>query len=141
MAKALKTQQNEASVTDFLSQIEDENKRKDAFAVRDMMEKITGHPAKMWGASIIGFDSYHNKSKRSSQESDWPIVGFSPRKQNLTLYIMPGFERYKDLTEKLGTFKTGKSCLYLKKLSDVNQQILQDLIKCSVEDMRAEHHV
>lgn len=89
----------------------------------------------MWGPSIIGFGVYHYKYA-SGREGDWPIAAFSPRKGNLTLYIMPGFERYKELMNKLGKFKTGKCCLYIKKLEDVNMSVLKDLVKSSAEEMK-----
>lgn len=99
------------------------------------MEEITGEPAKMWGDSIVGFGSYHYKYA-SGQEGDWMLTAFSPRKQNLTLYIMPGFERYENLMKQLGKYKTGKSCLYIKKLEDVDLEVLKELIDLSVKQMR-----
>ncbi len=106
----LKTKLNDASVIDFLNSVEDEQKRKDSFKVLKLMQKITASEPKMWGTSIIGFGSYHYKYK-SGREGDWFLTGFSPRKQNLTLYIMSGFKRFDDLLEKLGKYKTGKSAL------------------------------
>lgn len=91
----------------------------------------------MWGTSIVGFGSYHYKSERSSQEGDWPLTGFSPRKQSLTIYVMPGFEHYQELLEKLGKHKTSKSCLYINKLSDVDMDILKKIIEKSYLHMKA----
>jgi hypothetical protein len=135
----IKTQKNDASVTDFLDAVSDETKRKDSYVLLDMFSKITGEEPKMWGASIIGFGQYHYKSERSSQEGDWPLTGFSPRKQNLTLYIMPGFANYSDLLTNLGKHKTSVGCLYINKLSDVDQNVLEKIIKLSFEDMKKKH--
>ncbi|MGR3808939.1 DUF1801 domain-containing protein [Jiulongibacter sp. NS-SX5] len=135
MAKAdLKTKENDASVDEFLNAVDHEVKRKDAFHVKEMMESITGLPPKMWGPSIIGFGSYHYKYD-SGREGDMLKVGFSPRKTALTLYIMPGFDRYEELMAKLGKYKTGKSCLYIKRLADVDEEILKELIKGSWDYM------
>lgn len=131
----LKTKINDKSVDEFLNGLPDEKKRQDSFRIKKMMEEITGEPAKMWGDSIIGFGSYHYKYT-SGQEGDWMLTAFSPRKQNLTLYIMPGFEHYEHLMKKLGKYKTGKSCLYIKKLEDVDLEILKELIDLSVKQMR-----
>lgn len=131
----LKTQVNDADVMEFLHQIEDEAKQKDALRVLEMMKEITGEPAKMWGKSIVGFGTYHYKYA-SGREGDWMATAFSPRKANLTIYIMPGFEKYPELMEKLGKYKTGRSCLYLKKLEDVDEKILRKLIKKGYEDIR-----
>jgi hypothetical protein len=98
------------------------------------METISREPAKMWGTAIVGFGTYHYKYD-SGREGDSPKVGFSPRAQNLTLYIMPGFNRYPELMEKLGKYKTGKSCLYVKKLEDIDSDILQELITESINYM------
>ena len=122
-----KTTENEASVEDFLNTVKDESKRADSFEVKQMMERITGHPAKMWGSSIVGFDVYHYKYN-SGRVGDMLKVGFSPRSTALTLYIMPGFDRYEELMSKLGKYKTGKSCLYIKKLENVDKAVLEELI-------------
>jgi hypothetical protein len=131
----LKTKRNDRSVEAFLNGIADEQKRRDAFAILKLMKKITKAEPQMWGASIVGFGNYHYKYA-SGREGDWPITGFSPRKQNLTLYIMPGFVRYDELMKKLGKYKTGKSCLYIKTLDDVDLPTLRTLIKESVQYMR-----
>lgn len=132
----LKTIANNASVDDFINAVADETKRQDSFALVELFSKITGEKPKMWGSSIIGFGQYHYKSERSSQEGDWPLTGFSPRKQNLTLYITPGFDKYTNLLENLGKHKTSKGCLYINKLSDVDQNVLEELIKASFTDMK-----
>lgn len=131
----LKTLANDASVTEFINTVEDETKRKDSHTLLNMFSRITGETAKMWGTSIIGFGMYHYKSDRSTQEGDWPLVAFSPRKQNLTLYLMPGSEKYEALLSVLGKHKTSKACLYINKLSDVDTDILEKLILHSYEDM------
>lgn len=136
MAKTTpKTIQNDASPTEFIAAVADEQKRADAQLVLKMMEEITGEPAKMWGPSIIGFGSYHYKYA-SGREGDWMLTGFSPRKTALTLYLIGGVDRNTELLEKLGKYKTGKSCLYLKKLSDVDLEVLRELITVSVEQTR-----
>lgn len=132
----LKTQRNDVDVTRFLDSVEDERRRADCLAVVDIMRAATGEEPRMWGASIVGFGSYHYRYD-SGHEGDWALVGFSPRKQNLTLYIMPGFDRYEHLMGRLGRFKTGKSCLYLRRLSDVDVGVLAELVTASVAHMRA----
>ncbi len=129
----LKTKRNDAAnVEAFLNSLTDERKRRDAFAILDIMKKATKAEPKMWGNSIIGFGNYHYKYE-SGREGDWFVTGFSPRKQNLTLYIMPGFERYNELLKKLGKHKTGKSCLYINTLDDVDLPTLRELVKQSVK--------
>ncbi len=128
MAKAKnKTVENEGSVDNFLNSVKDETKKADCLRIKSIMEEISGEPAKMWGTSIVGFGNYHYKYE-SGREGDFMKVGFSPRAQNVTLYIMPGFGRYEDLMSKLGKHKIGKSCLYVKKLADVDEDILKELI-------------
>src|SRR3989344_269226 len=120
----LKTKVTKQDPKDFLNTIEPEEKRKDGFSLLEMFEKVTGEKAVMWGTSIVGFGMYHYKSERSTQEGDWPLVGFSPRKQNLTLYIMHGNQDSAALLEKLGPHKTSVGCLYIKKLDDVDRKVL-----------------
>ncbi|HMR01405.1 MAG TPA: DUF1801 domain-containing protein [Candidatus Gracilibacteria bacterium] len=132
----LKTQKNKASVKKFIASVENEQKRKDSEELVKIFEEVTKMKATMWGTSIIGFGSYHYKSERSSQEGDWPLTGFSPRKQNLTIYIMPGFKEYQDLLAKLGKHKHSVSCLYINKLSDIDIKILKKLIKQSITEMK-----
>jgi hypothetical protein len=128
----LKTQKNDASVEDYLNAVANEKQREDSFVVNDLMKEVTGEQPAMWGDSIVGFGSYRYKYA-SGREGEWPVIGFSPRKQNLTLYIMDGFEDYDSLLEKLGKHKTGKSCLYINKLEDVDLPTLRELIERSVE--------
>lgn len=134
----LKTKQTEQSVDKFLKTVEDETRRKDCLAVAKLMEGVTGLKPKMWGPSIVGFGSYHYKYA-SGQEGDWPITAFSPRKQNLTLYIMPGFDRYDELMKKLGKHSTGKSCLYIKRLDDIHLPTLKKLVSESVKYMKKKY--
>ncbi len=128
----LKTKQNSASVNDFISSIEDEKRRKDCRTVLAMMQEITGDKPKMWGESIIGFGSYHYRYE-SGREGDWFLTGFSPRKEALTLYIMSGLKGAQALLKKLGKYKTGKSCLYINKLEDIDLATLRELIARSVK--------
>ena len=132
----LKTKLNDASVEDFLNGVADENRRRDCFAVLEIMREVTGEEPQMWGASIIGFGSYRYKYA-SGREGDWPLTAFSPRKQNLTLYIMPGFARYTGLMQKLGKHKTGKGCLYINKLKEIDQPTLRELVAQSVAHVKA----
>lgn len=133
-----KTKPTSISVTEFLRGIEDPDKRRDAKKVSAMMRAATGSRARMWGSNIVGFGQYHYKYE-SGREGDFMITGFSPRKQALTLYIMPGFKSQAALMKKLGKYKTGKSCLYIKRLSDVDEAILQRLITDSVKLMRRKY--
>ncbi|MEJ2256681.1 MAG: DUF1801 domain-containing protein [Woeseiaceae bacterium] len=133
-----KTRPTRASVTDFLKSVDDPRRRVDARKVAAMMRKATGKRAKMWGSSIVGFGTYHYKYD-SGREGDFMVTGFSPRKQALTVYIMPGFARFDALMKKLGKYQTGKSCLYIKRLSDVEEDVLEELINESVKFMRREY--
>ena len=137
MAKStdVKTKVNDASVTDFLNTVTDEQKRKDSFEILKIMKQITKEEPKMWGASSVGFGSYHYKGA-SGREGDWMLTGFSPRKQNLTLYLMHGFDEQKDLLKKLGKHKTSMGCLYIKKLDDVDKKVLKELVAGSVKRMK-----
>lgn len=139
MAKAeLKTKPTKADVEKFLNSIKDEKKREDAFKVLKMMKQITKEEPKMWGPSIVGFGSYHYKYE-SGREGDMCMTGFSPRKQNLTIYIMHGFERYEKLIKNLGKYKTGISCLYINKLEDVDLKVLKELISEDVKYMKKKY--
>lgn len=132
----LKTKVTKASATAFLKGISDINKKKDCLQLLKIFEDATGEKAKMWGESIVGFGSYHYESTRSKQKGDWPLTGFSPRKQNITIYIMPGFKLYPEIMNKLGKYKTSVSCLYIRKLGDINIKLLSSLIKKSVAEMK-----
>ena len=131
----LKTTKNDKDPLAFLQSVENEKRKADSLVVMQMMEEITGKKPVMWGPSIVGFGSFHYKYA-SGHEGDWMITGFSPRKQALTLYIMPGFDRYENLMSQLGKYKTGKSCLYINKLEDVDKNILHELIAHSVKHMK-----
>lgn len=136
MAKAeVKTKVNDASVTKFLDSVTDEQKRNDCFEILKIMKQVTREEPKMWGTSIVGFGSYHYKGK-SGREGDWMLVGFSPRKQNLTLYLMGGFDTHATLLDKLGKYTTGAGCLYIKKLDHVNKKVLKELVQASVKRMK-----
>lgn len=129
-----KTAPTGASVGDYIERIDDPQRKKDCISILDLMKKITGEEPKMWGPSIVGFGSYHYKYE-SGREGDMILTGFSNRKQNITIYIMSGFKKYDDLLAKVGKFKTGKSCFYIKRLSDIDVEILKKMIKLSVEEV------
>ncbi len=131
----LKTKKTNASVTACLNAIGDRQKRADCKAIAKMMRDATGKRARMWGGSIVGYSSYDYKYA-SRHEGNWPICSLSPRAQNITIYIMPGFSKFEKQMNKLGKYKTGKSCLYIKKLDDVDRKVLGDLITGSVKEMR-----
>lgn len=136
MVKAeLKTKETRASVEKFLNGIKDEKKREDSFKILKLMKQITKAEPKMWGSSIIGFGNYHYKYA-SGREGDWFLTGFSPRKQSLTLYTMTYLEKHKDILRKLGKFKTGKGCLYVNNLEDVDMKVLRELITASVKKLK-----
>ena len=136
----LKTKATTQSVSEFLNSIEDKTKIADCRTLGKMMREATGKRAKMWGTSIVGFGTY-DYEYASGHEGSWPLVGFSPRSKNLTLYIMPGFSKFDKLMSQLGKFKTGKSCLYIKSLEDVNQKKLKTLIEGSVKHMKRKYSV
>ncbi|MDJ0699372.1 MAG: DUF1801 domain-containing protein [Woeseiaceae bacterium] len=131
----LKTRPTKASVTEFINGIDDKQKRADARTVASMMRRATGCRARMWGDSIVGYGSY-SYTNTAGKDFEWMLTGFSPRKQALTIYIMPGFSKFESLLKRLGKYKTGKSCLYVKRLSDVNERVLEQLIGRSVKHMR-----
>lgn len=131
-----KTRPTNQDVVAFLHSVEHKTRREDGLALLNMMVEETGEEAVMWGSSIVGFGSYHYQYA-SGREGDMPLVGFSPRKQSMTIYIMPGFDEYEDLLASLGKHKIGKSCLYVNKLADVDENVLRRLIRQSVEHMQA----
>jgi len=131
----LKTKPTEASVKEFLNQIPDKQRRDDCFTIAKLMEEVTGAKPKMWGPSIVGFGTFHYKYE-SGREGDWLVTGFSPRKNDLTLYLMMGFAQHRELMAQLGKHKTSKSCLYIKRLDDVHVPTLKKLIKESVKQLR-----
>ena len=130
-----KTTPNDQDVEQFLNSVDDERKRKDSFTILELMKQVTGLEPRMWGSSIVGFGSYHY-TYESGREGDMILAGFSPRKQNLTLYNMSGFERYDDLLQKLGKHTTGKGCLYIKRLDDVDLPTLKSLIEESFKHVK-----
>jgi len=137
MAK-LKTAPNDLSVTDFLDSIEDKRKRDDSYALLEKMERISGAKAVMWGESIIGCGSYRYQYK-SGREGEWFLTGFSPRKNALTLYLMGGLLQQAELLERLGKHKTGKGCLYIKRLSDVDNSVLEEMITLGIQKLKEAH--
>jgi hypothetical protein len=132
----LKTKKTRLNVDTFLKSVKDETKRDDCYKIIDMMQQATKAEPKIWGTAIIGFGDYRYKSERTGREGDWFVVGFSPRKANITLYLVHGLGNSK-LLEKLGKFKTTGGCLYLNKLSDVNTKVLAELIKFTVKSCPA----
>jgi len=136
----LKTKQHDSDVTEFINSFADtEQKRKDSFELLKLMEEITGLKPLTWGPSIIGFGSYHYKSERSTQEGDWFLVGFSPRKAAISLYVFTGAKEHEHLIRDLGKFKMGKACIYVKKLSDINQDALKKLILTTVDYLKSKY--
>jgi hypothetical protein len=136
----IKTQKTKESVAKFLAAIEEEEKQKDCKVLLKMFAEATGEKPAMWGDSIIGYGVYHYQSERSKQAGDWFMVGFSPRKQALTIYIIEGVKKYATQLEKLGKHKlSGGSCLYIKRLSDIDTAVLESIIKTSYAAMKADH--
>ncbi|HNP63312.1 MAG TPA: DUF1801 domain-containing protein [Woeseiaceae bacterium] len=133
-----KTRPNRQSVTEFINGIDDTGRRADVKKIAAMMRKATGKNARMWGPGIVGYGEYHYRYA-SGREGDFMITGFSPRKQSISVYIMPGFASFGGLMKKLGKYKTGKSCLYINRLSDVDEKVLQKLIDDSVKLMRKKY--
>ena len=132
----LKTKRTGASVRQFLQSVENEQRRKDGFELLEIFEQATKMSPALWGDSIVGFGEYHYKSERSRQEGDWPLTGFSPRKRNMTVYIMPGFSDYQDLLSKLGSHQTSVSCIYFSRLENIDVKVLKQIIRRSVADMK-----
>jgi hypothetical protein len=142
MAKSaeLKTKKNEASVEDFIDAIQDETLREDCLEIAKLMKQVTKSDGKMWGSSIIGFGEQH-LVYASGRELDWMLIGFSPRKQNITLYLPGALESYKNLLDNLGKHTTGKGCLYIKKLADVDKKVLKELVNTSAKNAQKVKHV
>jgi len=137
----LKTKQTENDVIEFISSFADsEQKRNDSFELIKLMKDLTGCVPKMWGPSIIGFGSYHYKSERSRQEGDWPLIGFSPRKAAISLYVYTGAREHEHLLEGLGKYKMGKACIYVKKLSDINVDVLKKLAGSTISFLKARYN-
>lgn len=135
----LKTQKTTASAAKFVASVKDPKRRKDGQTALKLFKEATGLQPKMWGSSIVGYGQYHYKSERSAQEGDWPLTGFSPRAQNMTFYIMPGFKEMQSLLKKLGPHKTSVGCLYITDLSKIHLPTLKALIKKSFTVMRKKY--
>lgn len=132
----IKTKQTDVDVKDFINSFVDtEQKKSDSFELIKIMQDFTGYKPKMWGPSIIGFGKYHYKSDRSAQQGDWPLVGFSPRKAAISLYVYMGATGQDEMLKELGKFKMGKACIYVKKLSDINIETLKKLMKSSIDTL------
>jgi hypothetical protein len=131
----LKTQLNDGDVLDFLKSVENPTRRGDSLVVLELMKAVTGETPKMWGTSIVGFGA-STMTYANGKTNQWMATGFSPRKQSMTLYIMDGFEGYDELMARLGKHSTGRSCLYIKKIEDIDQDVLRELVSKSVEHMR-----
>jgi len=139
MAK-LKTTVTAASVKDFIDSFADsEQKKKDSYELLKIMEKASGSKPRMWGPTMIGFGQYHYKSERSAQEGDWPLIGFSPRKAAISLYVYTGSKEHEYLLQDLGKFKMGKACIYVKRLSDINIDALNNLMKTTIDFLRKKY--
>jgi len=136
----LKTKQTDQVVDEIINSFTDtEQKRKDSFALLNLMKELTGSEPKMWGPSIIGFGMYHYKSEKSSQEGDWPMIGFSPRKAAISLYVYTGAKEHEHLLAGLGKFKMGKACIYVKKLSDIDQEVLKKIAKETIKFLQSKY--
>lgn len=135
MASEMKTKQTDADVEAFLRAVPNDRKRGDSFALLEIMKDVTGLEPKLWGTSIVGFGSYHYKYA-TGREGDMPMIGFSPRKQNLTIYIMDGFSRYEEQRARLGKHKVSVSCLYINKLDDVDRDVLREIVQASYDHMQ-----
>jgi hypothetical protein len=136
----LKTQQTNADVQDFIRAFADtDQKKEDSFELLRFMQEVTGFEPKMWGNSIIGFGKYHYKSERSRQEGDWPLVGFSPRKSAISLYVYSGCAGQEELLKELGKFKMGAACIYVKKLSDIHTVVLGKLIISTINHLQLKY--
>ncbi|MDX1460493.1 MAG: DUF1801 domain-containing protein [Xanthomonadales bacterium] len=138
MGNDVKTRADDADVAAFISRSGDEDRQADCHTLVDLFSDITGEPPRMWGSSIIGFGSYHYVYE-SGKEGDWPLVGFSPRARNFSIYIMSGFEAFDALLERLGKHKTGKSCLYVNRVSDIDLDALREMAARSVAALRDRH--
>jgi hypothetical protein len=138
----IKTKPSDLDVDTFLMSVEPEKKRIDSIELKKLFDSVVKEKASLWNNNMIGYGSYHYKSERSKQEGDWPLTGFSPRKQNIAVYIMSGVNNYTDLLNKLGKYKISSgSCLYVNKIEDINLDILKIIISTSVSDMKNMHKV
>ncbi|MEX0409020.1 DUF1801 domain-containing protein [Aquibium sp. LZ166] len=140
MAYTQKTLPTDASVADFVAAIADERRRDEAARIVPILERASGETPRIWGVSMVGFGEYHYKHP-GGQQGFWFLTGFAPRKAAMTIYVMPGFEQWPDLMRRLGRFTTSQSCLYLKRLTDVDEAVLEELVRRSVDVMRERHAV
>jgi hypothetical protein len=138
----IKTKPSDLDIDKFLMSVEPEKKRADSLELKKLFDSVVKEKPALWNNNMIGYGSYHYKSDKSKQEGDWPLTGFSPRKQNLAIYIMSHVENYKDLLNKLGKFKisTG-SCIYVNKIEDINLDVLKEIISTSVSDMKKTYKI
>ena len=138
----LKTKQHDANVIDYIDSFTHTEKMKqDSVELLQLMQAVSGYEPKMWGNSIIGFGKYHYKSERSQQQGDWPLIGFSPRKAAISLYVYNGCDEQDELLKKLGKFKMGKACIYVKKLSDINKNVLAELIESTIRFLQNKYPI
>jgi hypothetical protein len=138
----IKTKPIDSDIEEFLMNIEPEKKRKDAIEIKKLFDSIVKEKATLWNNNMIGYGSYHYRSDRSSQQGDWPLTAFSPRKQNITVYIMSGILNYKELLSKLGKYKISSgSCIYIRKIEDINLDVLKEIISASVADMKKKQKI
>ena len=138
----LKTKEHDANVMDFIDSFTHTEKMKqDSVELLQLMQAVSGYEPKMWGNSIIGFGKYHYKSERSQQQGDWPLIGFSPRKAAISLYVYDGCDEQDELLKKLGKFKMGKACIYVKKLSDINKNVLAELIESTIRFLQNKYPI
>jgi len=138
----IKTKITDKDVECFLMGIEHEKRRNDSIELKKIFDSVLDEKAALWSNNMIGYGVYHYKSERSKQEGDWPLIAFSPRKQNIAIYLMPGVDNYKDLLDKLGKYKKSSgSCVYINKLEDINVEVLKKIITASVEDMKRMYNV
>lgn len=138
----IKTKVTNLDIDNFLMSVEPEKKRIDSIELKKIFDSCLKEKADLWNNNMIGYGTYHYKSERSKQEGDWPLIAFSPRKQNIAIYIMPGVDNYKELLSKLGKHKTSSgSCIYINKLEDINIEVLKEIITASVADMKKIYNV
>ena len=138
----IKTKPVDSDVDQFLMTIEPEKRRADSLIIKELFDSVTGEKASLWNNNMIGYGTFHYKSDRSSQEGDWPLTAFSPRKQNITIYIMSGAGNYQDLLKDLGKYKISSgSCIYINKTEDIDLEILKKIISVSVSDMKKKYGI
>ncbi len=138
----IKTKPGDSDIDEFLRSVEPEKKRADSIELKKLFDSVVKEKPSLWNNNMIGYGSYHYKSERSRQEGDWPLTGFSPRKQNLAIYIMSHVSNYKDLLSKLGKYKVSAgSCIYVNKLEDINLEVLREIITASVSDMKKTYSI